>query len=156
MTRIFTLLISSLFNVLFTPPLIAQGTDVAVVVSTKNSVTGMTVPELRKILSGEKHSWNGGKPIVIIVRGTKSHERNTLLRLLRMSEDNYKSYWRSQIFRGEATGEPIAVPSNGMQREAIAVYPGGISLVESQDVKPGMKVILLDGHLPGDPDYPLK
>ena len=153
-THILALLIGSI--ALFTPQLIAQNTDVAVVVSPKNTVSNLTVPELRKILRGEKHSWNGGKPITIIVRNSKSHERETLLSLLQMSDGEYKEYWRSQIFRGEATAEPVAVPSNGMQREALILYPGGIALVEAQDVKQGMKIVSVEGHMPGESAYPLK
>ena len=135
----------------------AQSTDIAVVVNLKNPVNGLTMVELRKILSAEKRTWTGGVPVVIIVRSSPSHERQTLLHLLHMSESDYKQYWRAQVFRGEASAEPIAVPSNGMQREARAVYSGGIALVEVQDVKQGMKVLSLDGHLPGnDPDLPLE
>ncbi len=156
MTRTSFIVISSLISFVVTLPAFAQTTDVAVVVNTKNPVTNLTLPELRKIMRGEKHAWNGGKPIVIIVRGSDCHERTTLLDLMKMSETDYKAYWRSQVFRGEATTEPVAVPSNGMQREALALYPGGIALVESQDVKPGMKVISLEGHMPGESQYPLK
>jgi hypothetical protein len=42
-----------------------------------------------------------------------------------------------------------------MQKEAISVFPGAITLVEASEVKPGMKVVKLDGHLPGEPGYPL-
>jgi hypothetical protein len=42
-----------------------------------------------------------------------------------------------------------------MQKEAIALYSGAISLVDVSDLKPGMKVVKLDGHLPSEPGYPL-
>jgi hypothetical protein len=45
------------------------------------------------------------------------------------------------------------VPSVGMQREALAVFSGAITLVNAPDVKPGMKVIKVDNLLPGAAGY---
>jgi hypothetical protein len=70
-----------------------------------------------------------------------------------MSESEYKRYWTAQVFRGEADAEPLVVPSVGMQREALAVFSGAITLVNAPDVKPGMKVIKVDNLLPGAAGY---
>jgi hypothetical protein len=59
------------------------------------------------------------------------------------------------VFRGEAETEPVALFSNGMQKEAVTVYPGALALVDSQDVKPGMKVVRMNGYTPGEAGYPL-
>ena len=40
------------------------------------------------------------------------------------------------------------------QKEAVAIYPGAVALVNFQDVKPGMKVVRVDGHMPGEAGYP--
>lgn len=134
----------------------AQSTDVAVVVNAGNPVSGITLADLRKTFSGEKRTWPGGIPVKPIVRTPGSHERLVLLRLLKMSESDYQQYWTAQVLRGEATSPPASVPSVGMQKEAIVTYLGAISLVDAKEVKPGMKVIKLDGHLPGEAGYPLQ
>jgi hypothetical protein len=72
-----------------------------------------------------------------------------------MSESEYKQYWIAQVFRGEAQAEPVALFSNGMQKEAIGALPGAIALVMVGDVKTGMKVIKVDGLMPGATGYPL-
>ena len=59
------------------------------------------------------------------------------------------------LMRGEAQSEPIVLPSIGMQKEAIGLFPGGISLVDADSVKPGMKVVKVNGRMPGDAGYPL-
>ena len=41
-----------------------------------------------------------------------------------------------------------------MQKEAIKAYPGAVALVNMQDVKPGMKMVKVEGHLPGEEGYP--
>jgi len=135
---------------------LAQDNDVAVVVNPENAASNLTIAELRKIFAGEKRSWASAVPVKLVVRGPGSHERETLLKLLDMTESEYKHYWAAQVFRGEAQSEPIVVPSIGMQREAITLYPGGITLIEAQSVKPGMKVIKVNGQTPGEPGYPLQ
>jgi hypothetical protein len=41
-----------------------------------------------------------------------------------------------------------------MQREAVVLYPGALALVNVQDVKLGMKVVRVNGHMPADAGYP--
>jgi hypothetical protein len=72
-----------------------------------------------------------------------------------MSEGEYKMYWTAQVFRGEADAEPLIVPSVGMQKEALRLFPWAISLVNVRDAKSGMKVIKIDGRMPGASGYPL-
>jgi hypothetical protein len=149
-------LLAALLTVLvFAASASAQVTEVAVVVNPANPVTSISLTDLRKIFAGEKRSWQGGLPMHPIVRAPGCHERLALLRLLAMSESEYKQYWRAQVFRGEVGSEPLSVPSVGMQKEAVVLYSGAISLVDASEVKPGMKVIKLDGHLPGEPGYSL-
>jgi hypothetical protein len=138
-----------------TPLATAQENDVAVVASSTNSTNNLSVGDLRKMFSGTKHSWPEGQPIKLITRGPGCAERLLLLKLLDMSEDEYKRYWTAQVFRGEADSPPLVVPSVGMQKEAFMTFPGALSLVSAKDVKPGMKVIRVDGRLPGEAGYPL-
>jgi hypothetical protein len=128
---------------------------VAVVVNDKNPVTNVTTAQLRKLFAGEKHAWAGGLPVKLFVRAPGAYERVVLLKLLNMSESEYKRYWTAQVFRGDAQAEPIALFSNGMQKEALIAFPGAVALVNFQDVKGGMKVVKVDGCLPGEAAYPL-
>lgn len=139
------------------PSASAQASDIAVIVNPNNSVSNVTLSDLRKMFAGQKRTWPGGVPIKIIVRASGSRERLTLLRLLAMSEGEYKQYWTAQVFRGEADSEPVALLSFGMIKEAATAFPGAVALVDAHDVKPGMiiKVIKVGGRMPGDPGYPL-
>jgi hypothetical protein len=150
-----TLLLLGMAILCLAPRAGAQGFDVAVVVNSDNAATKVSQSDLRKMLNGTKRAWPGGKPIKIVTRGPGCHERLVLLRFLAMSESEYKQYWTAQVLRGEADAEPMTVPSVGMQKEAMKVFPGTISLVNAGEVIPGMKVIKVDGLLPGEPGYPL-
>jgi ABC-type phosphate transport system substrate-binding protein len=135
----------------------AREPDVAVIVNPLNPIDSITSTELRKIFSGERQGWSGGLPVTIFVRAPQSRERDVLLsRVLHMTESEYKAYWVQKVYSGEVQREPLALPSNGMQLEAIRAEKGGIALISIQDIHPGVKVLKVDGHLPGTPGYPLK
>ncbi len=150
------LLLTALAGLVFIPRAAGQGEDVAAVVNPDNPASNLSQADLRKIFAGEKRTWDRGLRIKLIVRLPGCRERLVLLRLLGMSESEYKQYWAAQVFRGEADSEPFAAPSVGMQKEAMKVFPGAISLVNAEDVKPGMKIIKVDGRLPGTVGYPLR
>jgi hypothetical protein len=134
-----------------------QGDDLAVIVNPQNPVESISSTDLRKVFAGEKLSWSSNLLVFTVVRAPQAYERDFLLnRILRMSESEYQQYWARKLYSGEVSREPLAIFSNGMQLEAIRVEKGGIALIKAQDVRPGVKVIKVDGHLPGTPGYPLK
>ena len=124
---------------------LAQTGDVAVVVNPENPASNLTIPELRKLFAGEKRSWAGGLSVKLIVRAPGTPEREVLLKLLGVSENEYKQYWASRVMRGEAQSEPLVLPSLGMQREAMGLFDGVITLVAAENV---------NGRMPGEAGYP--
>lgn len=135
----------------------ASGPDIAVIVNPLNPVDDVSSAELRRIFSGEKQSWSGGLPISLFVRAPEARERDVLLeRVLHMSDSEYKAFWVKKVYSGEVQHEPLALFSNGMELEAIRAERGGIALISMQDIHQGVKVIKVDGKLPGTAGYPLK
>ncbi len=135
----------------------AGGTDVAVIVNPQNPVDSISLADLRKIYSGEKQSWNSSLPVFVLVRAPQAREREVLLnRVLRMTESEYKQFWVRKVYSGEIQREPLALLSNGMQLEAVRAEHGAIALISAQDIHQGVKVVKVDGHLPGTAGYPLR
>jgi len=130
--------------------------DVAVIVSPRNAVQSLTLNELTKIYRGERQYWRTNLPVVILFRAPGTHEREVVLRtIFQMTETQYRQYWISKIMRAEATSPPTEVFSSGMIKEGIAAIPGAIGCVRASEVRPEMKVLRIDGHLPGEAGYPL-
>jgi hypothetical protein len=73
-----------------------------------------------------------------------------------MTETQFKQFWVAKIFRAEAATPPKIVYSNDLQYELVTAMPGAIAFVDAHNVRPGLKVLRVDGHLPGDRDYPLR
>jgi ABC-type phosphate transport system substrate-binding protein len=134
-----------------------HGNDIAVVVHPDTPVSDLSLAEVRKVLLGERQYWNSKLPVVLLIRAPVARERDVVLRVIyQMTEAQFKQYWIAKIFRAEAASPPKIVYSNDMQYELVSALPGAIAFVDARNVRPGVKVLRVDGHLPGDRDYPLR
>jgi ABC-type phosphate transport system substrate-binding protein len=133
------------------------GADIAVVVHPDTPVSDLTLSDVRKVLLGERQYWNAKLPVVLLIRAPVARERDVVLRVIyQMSEAQFKQYWVAKIFRAEAASPPKIVYSNDMQYELISGIPGAIGFMDARNVRSGLKVLRVDGHLPGDKEYPLR
>lgn len=134
-----------------------EGPDIAIVVNSENSVTNLSMPELRRIFRGERQYWSSNSPVVLLMDAPGARERDVILRtVLQMSEDEYTQYWVAKIMRAEASFPPTAVFSYSMVGEGIRGNRGAIGYVIASGVPAGLKVLQVDGILPGKPGYPLR
>lgn len=134
-----------------------RGDDIAVVVHPDTPVDDLSLAEVRKVLLGERQYWNSKLPVVLLIRAPVARERDVVLRVIyQMTETQFKQFWVAKIFRAEAASPPKIVYSNDMQYELVAAMPGSIAFIDSRNVRPGLKVLRVDGHLPGEHDYPLR
>lgn len=131
--------------------------DIAIVVHEDTPVSNLDMAEVRKIFLGERQYWTPDLPVIVIVRAPVARERDVVLRVIyQMSEVQFKRYWIAKIFRAEAVSAPKIVYSDGMTNELVTAMPGAIGFVAARDVSKGEKVLRVDGHLPGDAEYPLR
>jgi len=134
----------------------ARGGDIAVVVNSDTPVSDLSLSEVRKVFLGERQYWNSKLPVTLLIRAPQARERDVVLKVIyQMSEAQFKQYWVAKIFRAEVASPPKIVYSNDMQYELVTAIPGAIAFVEARAVRPGLKVLRVDGHQPGDRDYPL-
>jgi hypothetical protein len=134
-----------------------KATDMAVVVNPSTPISELTMAEVRKVFRGDRQYWSKDVPVVLLIRAPRSRERDVILRTLyNMSEAQFKQYWIAKIFRAEATAAPKIVYSNDMAKELVSVIPGAIAFLPENDVTEGLKIVRIDGRLPGERGYPLK
>jgi ABC-type phosphate transport system substrate-binding protein len=135
----------------------AHDVDVAVVVQPDTPVSNLSLAEVRKIFLGDRQYWTANTPVVLLIRAPVARERNVVLRIIyQMSESQFKQYWIAKIFRAESVSAPKVVYSNDMASDLVAALPGAIAFIDSRDVRPGTKVVRVDGRLPGEAGYPLR
>ena len=134
-----------------------RGDDIAVVVHPDTPVSDLSLADVRKVLLGERQYWTTKLPVVLLIRAPVARERDVVLRVIyQMSESQFKQYWVAKIFRAEAASPPKIVYSNDVVLQLVAAMPGSIAFVDARNVRPGLKVLRVDGQLPGDRNYPLR
>src|SRR3954468_4932293 len=125
--------------------------DVAIVVHPATPVADLPFAELRQVFLGERQYWNANVPVVLLIRAPTSAERDAVLNVMyQMREPQFKQYWIAKIFRAEMTSPPKVVYSNESANQLVSSIPGTIAFMAASDVKPGVKVLRVDGHLPGE------
>ena len=135
----------------------ATGEAVAIVVHPQVAIDDLSVDQLKSIFLAEQQHWPDRSRITLLVRAAKAPERDLVLNAVYgMSEDRYRQYWIAKMFRAEVASGPKIVFSTDMLRDLVAVIPGSIGFVPASAVGPDLKVIRIDGMLPGDEGYPLR
>src|SRR5690242_14611275 len=146
-----------LFGLLLLAPLLAAAGDIAVVVRPDTPADSLSFTEIRKLLLGERQFWNSSLRVTLLIRAPAAHERDVVLKTIyHMSEMQFRQYWISKVFRAEATSGPKIVYSNEMATELVAAIPGSVAFVDASQVPKGLKVLKIDGKLPGEKGYPLR
>jgi hypothetical protein len=134
-----------------------RSSDFAVVVNPDTPVADLSLEDLRKIFLGDHQYWTAKIPVMLLIGAPATRERDVALKLIyQMDEVQFKRYWIAKIFRAESATAPKVVYSHEMANELTAAIPGAIAIIDARDVGAGVKVLRIDGELPGQPDYPLK
>ncbi len=135
----------------------ARPAGIAIVVHPATPATDVSLPELRRIFRGEQSTWPGGEPIVLLVRTPLPVERDVVLgRIFQMNETELRQFWLERIFRDATATGPRVVSDPDTARRLVASLPGAISFLPADQVPPELRVLRVDGKLPGEPGYPLQ
>ena len=143
--------------------------DVAVVVNPNLPADDLSFSELRRILLGDRQFWSSGLRVTLLIpplstltepqllRTPVAPEREVILRTVyKMNEAQFRKYWIAKVFRAEATAGPQIVYSNEMATDLVTAIAGSISFVDAAAVPERVKVLKINGHLPGEEAYPLR
>ena len=133
------------------------GPDIAIVVGPDVPVTNLSFPELRRLMLGEKQYWSSSLRVTLLVRAPGSREREVVLRsIYQMSEAQFRQFWIAKVFRAEAPSGPRIVYSNEMATDMAMSTPGAVAFVDAAEIPKGLRVLKINGLLPGQKGYPLR
>jgi ABC-type phosphate transport system substrate-binding protein len=129
----------------------------AIIVNRDNSVEGLSMAELRAIFLGERSHWANGRRITLVMMEPGQAERDTVVRdVCRMSDSDLRRRYLQGLLTGEVLVSPKTLANAVGVRKFVFNVPGAIGYLRPEDVDDSVKVIRIDGHLPGDSEYPLK
>jgi ABC-type phosphate transport system substrate-binding protein len=133
------------------------GTDVVVVANPTVPVTSLSFTELRRIFLGDRQFWSSSLKISLLMPPPAARDREILLKTVyEMSEAQLRQHWIGKLFRAEAASAPQMFYSDEEILQAVAATPGSIAAVDAAKIPKGLKVLRIDGHLPGESGYRLR
>lgn len=134
----------------------AAAGDVAIVVSKDNATDELSFKELVKVFRQERQYWHGGERIYLIMHETGAQEKQVILeRIYKMDEQDLKKFWLGKLYRGEIASFPKTFSSNQAIERFVSQVPSAIGFIDATFLGEDVKVLRIDGKLPGEAGYAL-
>jgi ABC-type phosphate transport system substrate-binding protein len=129
----------------------------AIIVHPSNPVADLSEQRLRAYFLFETQTWPHGRKVTVVLREKGQPERTEAIRLVcGMSEPDYERHLLFQSFKGELGPGPRSIRTAASMIRFVFNVPGAIGYVYADEVDPSIKVLRINGRLPGDPNYPLR
>jgi ABC-type phosphate transport system substrate-binding protein len=149
-----------LFWLWVVPSSSASDPVLSVTVNKSNPLTSITKKELRELLLGEVTVWPDKQHVILVEREAGSRPFQKMLQLiLKMTEAEYARWLLDLEFRAQTSPLIKTLNSDEGANKFVFNVPGAIAITESVPggaVSSQVKVLRVEGKLPGDPEYPLK
>ncbi len=130
--------------------------SLAIIVHKSNPVENLSFEELRQYFLGERTHWPNGRRVTLVMRDASRPEREAVLRTVyEMREQDYHAHFLRAKFTGELPEEPRPLDTTSRVISFVFSQPGALAYVRADEAAPAVKVLRVDGLLPGDPNYKL-
>ena len=140
-----------------TPAARQTGPDIAVIVNPDVPVDNLTLAELRRILLGDREFWTSAARVTLFIRAPIARERDAMVKdVCQMTEAQFRQHWIGKVFRAETPSAPKIAYSAESTIEQVARTPGGIGLVLAPVTAKNVKVLRIEGRVPGQSGYRLR
>jgi hypothetical protein len=132
------------------------GAEFAVVASPDVPADTLSLVDLRKLFLGDRQFWTSNLRVSLLVRAPVARERAAVVwTICKMSEAQFGQHWIGKVMRADCTNSPRLFQSNLGAIDLVRTMPGAIAIVNAAQVPKGMKVLAVEGKLPGQPGYKL-
>ncbi len=119
----------------------------AVVVNKDNNVGNVTSVHLSKIFRAEVKKWADGKAVVLVLHKDSPGEVETLQRLIKMSDADWKALLAAH------KDEIVMADSDADVLKIVQTTPGAIGFVDVRSVDNSINIVRVDGKLPMESGY---
>ncbi|HEX2734556.1 MAG TPA: twin-arginine translocation signal domain-containing protein [Polyangiaceae bacterium] len=131
------------------------GDPLAIIVAKESALNDLTLYELKRLYSGDKTQGPDGTDLIPLNRSPAAPERIGFDRsVLGMSQEEVARYWIDRRIRGQGAA-PKSVDPAAVAQRIVTKLNGSIAYVNAKEVIPQVKMVRIDGKLPGQPGYPV-
>jgi hypothetical protein len=130
----------------------------AIIVHLENPITSLSSERLRRIFRAEQSEWDSREKVALLLPRTGRPEKTILLdRVYHLTSNQLKKHWIQLIYQNRLVEPPRTVQSPGVALRLVERIRGAISIVPVAAINSGarVKIISIDGLLPGDLGYAL-
>jgi hypothetical protein len=133
----------------------AQSQVLAMVVAKNSPIQQLSQYELKKLYLGANINDPSGERIIAFNQAPNSPDRVAFeQRVLGMTSEEVSRYWIDRKIRGES-GAPKAVGSVELLQRVVSKLEHSVAYVRADQVRPEVRVVAIDGSVPGDSGYRL-
>jgi hypothetical protein len=132
----------------------------AVVVHKMSKIDNVTLSDVRRMFTGDLRAWPDGSLVVVIEQPAESPTQQRTLRiLLKTTPANYNRQLLQTHFQGKQLPTIKVLNSDASAIRFVLNLPGAITVVDGAATvaaPAGVKILRIDGKLPGEMGYPLQ
>lgn len=148
------------FSVCLVPPGWASAGDVAIIVNHENPVADLTFQELVELFRAGKPYWerwdHGEQRVYLVMQQAGTFEKKVVLKhIYKTDDEGLKRFWVTQIFNGKVSKYPAVLGSNESVVKFVEKVPTAVGYVDAAYADQRVKVLKVDGVLPGESGYRL-
>jgi len=119
----------------------------AVVVNKQNAVENVSSAHLARLFRAEIKKWPDGKNVVLVLHRDSAGETETLERLNKMSDGEWKAMLAAH------KDSIMFVDTDADVLKAVEAEPGAVGLIDVRSVDGSINVVHVDGKLPMEFGY---
>jgi ABC-type phosphate transport system substrate-binding protein len=145
----------AVFLALAAAPAPARAEPVAVIVNRDNPKHELGTEELKSIYMGRRTEWSDGTAAQPIDQAPSAPGRAAFVTaVLGMSAERFAEHWVDQQVRGAGAAPKVAA-SPAAAVKLVAKLRGAVAFVPLSQVTPAVRVVALNGRMPGERGYPM-
>lgn len=134
----------------------SYGGEIAIIVNKDNAVEDISFTDLVRIFKMEKKFWDDGSQIYLIMQGSRSPEKEAILKTVyKMGDQELKQFWLAKIFQGSVPSFPKVIASNQSVKAFVRQVPNAVGYIDAAYADDSVKVLKVNGKLPGEDGYKL-
>ncbi len=125
---------------------------IAIVTNKTNDINGLRSSSLSKIFMGRKGKWPDGQKIFVVERLSDSEIRFQFYKIV-LNAKPTKTFLKP---RSPVTFKPMVLKTGKSTCKFVSRIPNAIGYIYLSKVNKKVKVLQIDGKLPGEEDYKIK
>jgi hypothetical protein len=137
-------------------PVAKKPLSLAIIVHPKNPLKKISYSDLRRYLKMSRQFWPNRKRCDLYLPSHKTDSYKLLLKIVyKTSHKKLQKTWVRKVFSGDIPSKPSSVRSPTAAGKQVSKNVGALSIVPSDKVPKGVRVLLVDGKKPGADGYKL-